>query len=123
MSEKYKFSLGGETPSHRHAYRAHVRGIGVRVDNDPDLYQLADISATGCSFQTPQVICREDDLLVLQLEVRQRPILSGLEARVVRIINDQLVACSFEQLSPKQEYALDKLVLEIQKRAIAMRKI
>ncbi len=122
MSKEMQFSLQNDSPTHRHAYRAHVRGINVRVDEEPELYQLVDVSATGCSFHTPQPICREGDLLTLQLEVRQRPILAGLEVRVVRIIKENLVACTFENLSSKQEYALDKLVLEIQKRVIAMNK-
>ncbi len=112
-----------EVNSNRHAFRAHVYGIEVRVNKGKEAYTLMDVSVSGCSFKVPAMLYNPKDVLFLQLEVRGRVILTGIEARVVRIISEDIVACTFKGLTSKQEYALDKLVLEIQKRIIALNRI
>ncbi len=119
----FDFTLGEEENTHRHAYRAHVYGIEVRANKSKETYTLMDVSVSGCSFRAPEMVFNVKDVLFLQLEVKGRVILAGIEARVVRIISEEIVACTFEDLTEKQEYALDKLVLEIQKRIIALNRV
>ncbi len=121
MSSKlYDFSINEDDNINRHSYRAHVYGIEVRVNKGPRCYNLADISVTGCAFRVSNVPWAIGDKLKIQLEVKGRVILSSLDARLVRITPNNTVACSFDRLTEKQEFALDKLVLEIQKRIIAL---
>ncbi len=120
--KKYAVSLDDEGGK-RHAYRATVSGIKVRVNKGADFYDLEDLSATGCSFAVPNMTFTEGDAISLQFMVRSRVILAGLEAHIVRIVRENIVACSFANLTSRQEYALDKFVLEIQKRIIALQKI
>ncbi len=120
---KYSFSVDQEGTGKRHAYRTTVHGIKVRINKLHENFDLEDLSATGCSFRMPEMRCAVNDVLILQFMVRNRVILAGLESHVVRIIDEDIVACSFVNLSSRQEYALDKFVLEIQKRIIALAKI
>ncbi len=124
MSSKlYDFSINEDDNVNRHSYRAHVYGIEARVNRGSRCYNLADISVTGCAFRVSNVPWAVDERLKLQLEVKGRVIIAGLEARLVRVTPNNVVACSFERLTEKQEYALDKLVLEIQKRIIALNRV
>ncbi len=116
----FDFTLGEDENTNRHAYRAHVYGIEVRANKGKESYTLVDVSVSGCSFRSTDMMFNTGDYVFLQLEVKGRVILAGLEAKVVRLIGEDVVACSFDGLTEKQEYALDKLVLEIQKRIIAL---
>ncbi len=124
MQEKqYDFFIDEDGNSNRHSYRAHVYGIEARVNKKSTCYGLSDISVSGCSFKVPMIEWSINERFVLQLEVKGRIILGGIKARMVRATQNNVVACSFEGLSEKQEYALDKLVLEIQKRIIALNRV
>ncbi len=119
-SKQYDFSINDDDNINRHSYRAHVYGIEARINKESRCYNLADISVTGCAFRMNNVPWSVGERLRIQLEVKGRAIISGIDARLVRITSNSIVACSFEKLTEKQEYALDKLVLEIQKRIIAL---
>lgn len=114
-----QFSLKSSAPVQRGAYRAMVRGLHVRIEDDDAQYPVHDISAVGFSMVSPSPLYEVGRILKVRLEIRNRPIVYGIEAKVVRWIPSGLVACSFHSLTRQQEYALDKLVLEIQKRQIA----
>ncbi len=123
-TSKYDFSLSEEVQGQRSAYRALVHGIEARVNTDAVLQPVVDISVSGCAFQlTPSFTVKENDELLIQLEVRGRVIIAQLKVRVIRVTAQGIAACNFINLSPRQEYALDKLVLEIQKRIIEMKKL
>lgn len=117
------FSIDDVLPHQRTAYRALVRGLLARVDEGKEVYSVTDISAGGCSIQHPPAGFLEGRIMRLQLEVRGVPLLSGVEAKVVRMKDDGSAACAFVALNRQQELALDKLVLEIQKNLISQKKI
>lgn len=117
------FSIDDVLPHQRNAYRAMVRGLLARVDEGEEVYSVSDISAGGCSIQNPPEGFLGGRIVRLQLEVRGVPLLSGVEAKVVRVKDDGSAACAFVALNRQQELVLDKLVLEIQKSFIAQKKI
>ncbi len=119
---RFSFTLAEDLQGQRHAYRANVHGINVRLNNGKTTYKVVDISVSGCAFQMPQKFLAEGNEFILQLEVSNRVILAGLRAKVIRSLGNGLVACNFINLSERQEVALDKLVLEIQKRIIEVSK-
>lgn len=119
LIELIEFTLDNAQPLQRGAYRAKVRGLQVRIEDDNALYDVYDISAMGCSIIAPQSAYEVGRILDISLEVKKVPIIPDLRARVVRHISQNLMACCFLESSLTQEYALDKLVLEIQKKHIA----
>lgn len=117
------FSIDDAMPHQRTAYRAMVRGLLVSVDDGAERYTISDISACGCSIQNLPASFFEGRIIRLQLEARGVPLVSGVEAKIVRLKDDGSTACAFQSLQRQQELALDKLVLEIQKVLISQKKI
>ncbi len=123
-TSKFEFTLAEDEQGQRLAYRALVHGIEARIGANKATLPVADISVSGCAFQLCEGFStKEGDILPLQLEVRGRVIIAQLRAQVIRVTGRGMVACTFMNLSERQEYALDKLVLEIQKRLIEMKKL
>ncbi len=119
----FDFTLPEDKQGQRHAFRANVHGIDVRLNKGKNIYHIVDISVTGCAFQMPQKFFAIGNEFILQMEVSGRVILAGLHARVIRSTAQGLVACTFLKMSERQELAMDKLVLEIQKRIIEVSKL
>lgn len=115
------FSLSETSPLQRSAFRAMVRGLFARLD-DGSIFDVHDISASGCSLAMPLHAYRMGYRFTLDLMAGRSVLVSGLECEVVRLIPNSLAACAFLQVTRHQEIKLDKLVLEIQKRKIAQRK-
>ncbi len=123
QQSRFSFTVDEEGQGQRLAYRANVNGIEARLNKGADVYNVVDLSVTGCAFQVPKKILSENQTITLQLEVRQRVILADIRAIVIRSTSQGIVACNFLELTERQEYALDKLVLEIQKRIIEVNKL
>lgn len=117
--EEIEFTLDQAETLHRGAYRTRVRGLQARIDDDNMRYDVYDISASGCSMLAPQNAYEIGRILTMTLEIKGTPIVPYLQAKVVRYVSTELVACAFQESTLAQEFALDKLVLEIQKRQIA----
>lgn len=115
------FSLAETNPVQRSAYRAMVRGLFARLD-DGSVFDVHDISASGCSLAMPLHAYKVGYRFVLDLLAGKKILVAGIEAEVVRLIPSSLAACAFLNITRYQEIKLDKLVLEIQKRKIAQRK-
>ncbi len=122
-NSRFAFTMDEDGQTQRHAYRTNVHGIEVRLNRGNNIYKVVDLSVTGCAFQMPKKILAEGHILTLQMEVRQRIILADIRARVIRSTDRGIVACNFVDLTERQEYSLDKLVLEIQKRIIEVSKL
>ncbi|XPV74994.1 MAG: PilZ domain-containing protein [Desulfovibrio sp.] len=107
----------------RGAFRCRIPGLLVRVRETGKVYHVEDISASGFAFKADIKKFKEDADLTIDLFLSKKPIVAGVVTRVIRLIAPkQLVGCSFDSITQKQEEKLDKLVLEVQKRMIAMRK-
>ena len=117
----FDFSIDGEDRPRR-AFRARVAGLGARVHAHDRVYPVKDVSATGLALLDETRAFRQGESLVLDLEIHQRPFLKNLPVKVVRVLEGGIVGLDFGQLDRRMEARLDKLVLEIQKRLIDMRK-
>ncbi len=105
-----------ESNNKRRAYRVKCKDFFVEYENKR--FKVNDISATGISFWIDEKTSfKEGTEFNLNLLLKEKPILEDLRAKVVRREKD-LVGCEFVDLNRKQVLALDKLVLELQKKEI-----
>lgn len=117
----FDFSIDGEDRPRR-AFRARVAGLGARVHAHDRAYPVKDISATGLALLDESRHFRQGESLVLDLEIHRRPFLRDVSVTVVRVLEGGIVGLDFTGLDRRIEQRLDKLVLEIQKRLIDLRK-
>jgi hypothetical protein len=115
------FELEGEGGK-RAAYRERVRGLVARLDGEDVVYVVHDISAKGLALVDPETRLSLGRACRLTLGIGPRELISGLPAAVVRRAGDGVVGLAFGELDLRQEAWLDKLILEIQKRRIDLRK-
>lgn len=121
--EDYTFNLPGAENQKRNAFRATIPGLEAYVQEREKFYVIKDLSATGMGMQADRDgEFTAGESFTFDLYLNKKLYLGGLEAKVMRI-SDQLIAgCIFEEPPPRKEARLDKLVLEVQKRLIALRK-
>jgi len=121
---EFDISMEGEGRP-RQAYRTPVPGLDVRVVTTagPRDFAVRDISAGGFAFADNPRDYSPGMILSLDLLLGKRLFLGNLKARVKRVLSEQgIIGCGFEAMERRQEIKLDKLVLEVQKRLIALRK-
>ena len=127
MSEEYLFNLDvkypGEDKLKRKAYRIQVPGLKLSQDGSRITFPVFDLSATGVAFDpgAHKHNFVKGAIISISLWWKNKLIMEGLKARIVRVAN-KLVACQFEKMDYKQELKLDKLILEVQKKMIALKK-
>jgi hypothetical protein len=117
----FTFTLEGEL-GRRAAYRERVRGLTARIEETGESYVVHDVSASGLAVVDPEERLASGLACRLTMAIAQKDLVSGLPATVVRVTGRGLTGLAFGQLSLRQEAWLDKLVLEIQKRRINLRK-
>ncbi len=118
---KFSVNLPGDEDRLRKAFRTKVPGFRVQVTGGRD-YQVRDISASGFAVVDSPRSLSEGTLYETEFFLNKKKFLGGVQARVVRFMSDGLVGFSFENLERRQQMKLDKLVLEIQKRLIELKK-
>jgi len=116
-----QFELEGEA-GRRTAYRERVRGLMAQLDDGGETFVVHDVSATGIALVDPDGKLATGRTCHLSLCIGPKSLVADLPATVVRKADQGLVGLAFGQLSLRQEGWLDKLVLEIQKRRIDLRK-
>jgi hypothetical protein len=115
------FTLEGEA-GRRAAHRERVRGLTALLEDCGDeSYVVHDVSASGLALVDPAGTLAVGTAGRLTLRLGQKPLVAGLPVLVVRTVGE-LAGLAFGQLSLRQEAWLDKMVLEIQKRRIDLRK-
>ena len=114
------FELEGER-CRRAAFRERVRGLTARLEDGGE-FVVHDISAAGVALVDVEGKLPSGRQCRLTLAIGQKDLVSGLPATVVRAAGQGMVGLAFGQLSLRQEAWLDKMVLEIQKRRINLRK-
>jgi hypothetical protein len=118
----FTFKLEGEI-GRRAAHRERVRGLVALLDDDGERrYVVHDVSASGVSLDDPEGRLAPGRKGRLTLAIGPRELIAGLPVAVVRVTGTGLAGLAFGELSLRQEAWLDKLVLEIQKRRIDLRK-
>lgn len=105
----------------RQAYRTEAPGLTARISGRDGQHRVKDVSVTGLAILIDGVFT-EKESVTLELLINQKTFLRDLKARMIRVITPGLVGFRFEDLDLRSEARLDKLVLEIQKRRIALRK-
>lgn len=115
------FQLEGEGGK-RAAHRERVRGLVARLDGEAGAYVVHDVSASGLALVDAEARLSFGRVCRLALGIGPRELIAGLPASVVRRTDEGLVGLAFGELSLRQEAWLDKLILEIQKRRIDLRK-
>ncbi len=82
---------------------------------------VKDISATGFAVQGSAGM-KENSEHTVRLLLNDKLFLGDIRCTVIRVVKNGIVGLNFEELDRKQQQRLDKLVLEVQKRLIALRK-
>lgn len=121
MADELSFSVGGDD-SQRRAFRAKIPGLKVVVPAKNKGYDVVDLSAMGLAFRDETRDFKENVIITFDLYLNDKVFLSELTARVMRVLGNGLIGCNFEGNDHRKEARLDKLVLEVQKRLIALRK-
>ncbi|MDR3641377.1 MAG: PilZ domain-containing protein [Humidesulfovibrio sp.] len=108
----------------RQAFRTRVPGLDVRVitQNGPQDFSVRDISATGFAFSDKPRAYSLGMIFSFDLLLNKRLFLGDLKGKVIRLLDQGVIGCNFEAMERRQEIKLDKLVLEVQKRLIELRK-
>lgn len=124
MGSDLNFTMGGdEDGTQRRAFRAKIPGLGVHVGATGTTHEVADVSAMGLAFFGKGLGgFKAEQSIEFDLLINKKVFISKLHAKVMRVLDNGLVGCNFENMDRRQEVKLDKLVLEVQKRMIALRK-
>ncbi|MES9994892.1 PilZ domain-containing protein [Desulfovibrio aminophilus] len=106
----------------RKAFRTRVPGLLIRIAESGKEYQVKDLSASGFAILEEAKVFKEGQPFEFDLLLARKLFLSQVKGRVMRILDNGIVGCNFQDLDRRQEMKLDKLVLEVQKRLIELRK-
>jgi hypothetical protein len=119
----FTFELEGES-GRRQAHRERVRGLAARIEGHEADFTVHDVSVSGLALVDSERRLRQGAACRVSLLIAGRLLIAGLSAQVVREVGPEreLAGVAFGALSARQEAWLDKLVLEIQKRRIDLRK-
>ncbi len=119
--DEFDFVFPGDEHS-RKAYRTPVPGLETRVHFLNKFLKISDLSALGMGLVDNDLKRLEVGFLFeCDLFLNKKLYIAGLQAKIIRI-RDEFVGCQFEAMNARQEARLDKLVLEVQKRLIALQR-
>lgn len=118
---KFSVNLPGDEDRLRKAYRTKVPGFRAKVSGGGS-FSVRDISALGFAVVDNPRSLAEGQLYEVEFFLNKKKFIGGIQARVVRFMPDGLAGFVFENLERRQQMKLDKLVLEIQKRLIELKK-
>ena len=125
MSDFYdQLEVEYTSDTHRKAYRVSIPNLKVIIKDISKEFQALDISAGGVAFSLPQKMApslKEGQEIELSLVIRTKVFLEDLKAVLVKV-KDDFAACEFREMPLRQEARLDKLVLEVQKKMIALQR-
>lgn len=124
MSSELSFSIAGdEQGAQRRAFRAKIPGLTVFIPALGETLEVMDVSAMGLAFQAKDMTTfKAGEQVEFDLLINKKVFIPKLHAKVMRVLENSLIGCNFESMERRQEVKLDKLVLEVQKRMIALRK-
>ncbi len=121
--DDFDFILPNEDKNKRQAYRCAVPGLEAWLPQRELGYAVKDLSASGMALQSRSPgDFKQGQAFSADLLLRKKLYLSGVGVRVRRVLPSGLVGCTFVNLDTRHEASLDKLVLEVQKRIIALKK-
>lgn len=106
----------------RKAFRTRVPGLSVRFPALKKVYEVKDLSATGFAVLDQAKSFKEGQPLEAELLINKKLFLSGVNSVVMRVLDNGIIGINFVELERQKQAKLDKLVLEVQKRLIELRK-
>ncbi len=106
----------------RKAFRTKVPGFHAKVSETGKIYEVKDLSASGFAIDDPKGSLDEGQGIDVTFYLNKKTFLSGVQSVVIRVLDNGIVGINFIGLERRQSMKLDKLVLEIQKRLIELRK-
>ncbi|WP_319765202.1 PilZ domain-containing protein [Maridesulfovibrio sp.] len=111
-----------DSSSARGAFRTSLPGLALRIEGKESTYSVKDFSVNGLAFSAGDDTFEVNETFMVDFVLGKKALLTGLEIKVVRDIGKGLMGCIYVDLDKYQEARLDKLVLEVQKRMIKLRK-
>lgn len=118
----FEISIPEEGEQLRKAFRTKVPGLSVRFTALETAMDVMDLSATGFAVLDPEKRFKENQSMEVDLLIKDKIFLRGATAVVMRVLDNGIVGLNFVDLDRQRQIKLDKLVLEVQKRLIALRK-
>lgn len=117
--DEFDFTFPGEELP-RKAYRTSVPGLEARIHPLNKVIKISDLSALGMGLVDKDLKrLQVGHMFECDLFLNKKLYIAGLKASIIRI-KDDLVGCRFDSMDARKEARLDKLVLEVQKRLIAL---
>jgi hypothetical protein len=120
----FDIKLGNDDDKLRQAYRTRVPGLDIRVETKAGVqdFPVLDISASGFAFADSPRGWSPGQEVTVELLLGKKLFLAEIKGKVMRVLDKGIIGCNFMGLDRRQEIKLDKLVLEVQKRLIELRK-
>lgn len=118
----FDISFGENEDRARQAFRTRVPGLEVKFHADGLVLEVKDISASGFAVQDSEAGFQEAGRYMVSLYLNRKLFLGDVEATVVRVLENGITGLTFDGLKRQQALKLDKLVLEVQKRLIRLRR-
>lgn len=106
----------------RQAFRTKVPGLTVRFSALKKVFEVKDLSATGFAVLDRDKGFKEGQVLEADLLINKKLFLGGVKAETMRVLDNGIIGINFVDLERQKQVKLDKLVLEVQKRLIELRK-
>ncbi|WP_419787660.1 PilZ domain-containing protein [Pseudodesulfovibrio sp.] len=106
----------------RKAFRTRVPGLTVRFPAMKKSFEVKDLSATGFAILDQGKAFKEGQALDVDLLINKKLFVAECKAQIMRVLDNGIVGINFLDLGRQQQAKLDKLVLEVQKRLIELRK-
>jgi len=106
----------------RKAFRTKVPGLTARFPALDRIFEVKDLSATGFAVLDPAKGFKEGQGVDVDLLINKKLFLAAATAQVMRVLDNGIVGINFLDLERQKQVKLDKLVLEVQKRLIELRK-
>jgi len=118
----FEINIPEEDGQLRKAFRTKVPGLSARFPALDRAMGVMDLSATGFAVLDPDKGFKENQSLEVELLIKDKIFLRGANAVVMRVLDNGIIGMNFVDLDRQKQIRLDKLVLEVQKRLIALRK-
>lgn len=106
----------------RKAFRTKVPGLTARFSALKKVFEVKDLSATGFAVLDLERGFKEGQPLDVDMLISKKLFLGKCKAVVMRVLDNGIVGINFVDLERQKQVKLDKLVLEVQKRLIELRK-
>lgn len=118
----FEINVSGGDDQLRKAFRTKVPGLTARFKALGKSFEVKDLSASGFAILDQSKGFKEGQSVDLDLLINKKLFLGGVGGEVMRVLDNGIIGINFIELERQKQVKLDKLVLEVQKRLIELRK-